>query len=125
MFLKKLLFLENKYHTMNDQVTEYIDQAPDDQKEIMLAIRKILHTAVENVQEAFKWSRPVFSKGKDFAYLKTAKTYVSLGFNSFQKLDDPDNLLEGTGKDMRHIKIRKLEEINAELLSDWFRSVSQ
>ncbi|MDP2237774.1 MAG: DUF1801 domain-containing protein [Bacteroidales bacterium] len=110
---------------MNEQVTEYIDQAPDDQKEIMRAVRKILHAAVANVQEEYKWSRPVFKKGKDFAYLKTAKTHLSLGFNSFQKLDDPDNLLEGTGKDMRHIKIRKLEEINAELLSGWFRAVSQ
>jgi hypothetical protein len=125
MFLKKLLFLENNYHTMNEQVTEYIDQAVDYQRDIMHAIREIIHATVEDVEEAFKWSRPVFSKGKDFAYLKTAKTYVSLGFNSFQKLDDPDNLLEGTGKDMRHIKIRKLEEINAELLSEWFRSVSQ
>ncbi len=125
MFLKNPLYLENNYHTMNEQVTEYIDQAPDDQKEIMRAVRKILHAAVENVQEEYKWSRPVFKKGKDFAYLKTAKTYVSLGFNSFQKLDDPDNLLEGTGKDMRHIKIRKLEAINAELLSEWFRAASQ
>ncbi len=110
---------------MNEQVTEYIDQAPDDQKEIMLAVRKILHSAVANVQEEYKWSRPVFKKGKDFAYLKTAKTHVSLGFNSFQKLDDPNHLLEGTGKDMRHIKIKKLKDVDAELLSNWFRAASQ
>jgi hypothetical protein len=102
-----------------------IDQAVDYQRDIMNAIREIIHATVEDVEEAFKWSRPVFSKGKDFAYLKTAKTYVSLGFNSFHKLNDPDNLLEGTGKDMRHIKIRKVEEINAELLSGWFRTVSE
>jgi hypothetical protein len=86
----------------NKQVTTYINDAPAEQKEIMTQLRKLLHTSVTGVQEDFKWSRPVFRKNRDLAYLKTAKAYVTLGFFQFEKLNDPDGLLEGTGKDMRH-----------------------
>jgi hypothetical protein len=104
---------------MNKQVTEYIIQAPDQQKKIMEIVRQLIHENAGQVQEEFKWSRPVFRKEKDFAYLKTAKAYVTLGFFNFQKLDDPDNLLEGTGKDMRHIKLKSADSIDKDLLKKW------
>lgn len=110
---------------MNEQVTAFINNASAEQKEIMLQIRQLIHNSVTDVQEDFKWSRPVFRKGKDFAYLKTAKAYVTLGFFQYQKLNDPDGLLEGTGNDMRHIKIKKSSDINPTLLKDWFTVAAQ
>ena len=104
---------------MNEMVTDYINKAPDEQKRIMNIIRQLIHENVKKVQEEFKWSRPVFGKEKDFAYLKTAKAYVTLGFFNFQKLDDPDNLLEGTGKDMRHIKLKSADTMDRDLLKKW------
>jgi hypothetical protein len=104
------------------QISDYISQSPDEQKKIMEAIRQLIHDTIPGTVENYKWSRPVFTAaGKDFAYLKTAKAYVTLGFFQFDKLSDPDSLLEGTGKDMRHIKIKKADQINSELLSLWFR----
>ena len=107
---------------MNAQVTEYINNAPKEQKEIMEAIRKLIHESVPGVTEEFKWSRPVFKSDKDFAYLKTAKAYVTLGFFNFQKLNDPKNLLEGTGKDMRHIKLKSINDVDKKLLIEWFKA---
>lgn len=71
--------------------------------------------------EEFKWSRPVFTANKSFAYLKTAKNHVTLGFYKFEKLNDPQNLLEGTGKDMRHIKLKSEDDIDAKLLGEWLK----
>lgn len=110
---------------MNEQVTEYINNAPEDHKLIMQELRRLLHEAVPHVQESLKWSRPVFGTGKDFGYFLANKTYVTLGFNDAKKLDDPKGLLEGTGKDMRHIKIKKVADINAELLLGWFEVVAK
>jgi len=110
---------------MNQQVTEYINSAPPEQQQIMQQIRTLLHQSVADVHEDFKWSRPVFKKEKDFAYLKTAKGYVTLGFFNFQKLKDESNLLEGTGKDMRHIKLKKPADINETLLQEWFVTAAQ
>jgi hypothetical protein len=112
-------------NNMNKQVTEYINQAPDQQKKIMEIVRQLIHENAGQVQEEFKWSRPVFRNEKDFAYLKTAKAYVTLGFFNFQKLDDPGNLLEGTGKDMRHIKLKSVDSIDKDLLKKWISASSE
>lgn len=110
---------------MNVQVTQYINTAPEEQKEIMNAIRSLIHHNIKNVTEEFKWSRPVFKMKKDFAYLQINKNHVNLGFyKDIDKLDDPDKLLEGTGKTMRHIKLRKASDINTKLLSEWFLVLS-
>ena len=93
---------------INDQVTVYINEVSKGQKEIMETIRKLIHLKVENVKEEFKWNRPIFRTTKDFAYLQANKNYITLGLTkNIDKLRDPDGLLEGTGKTMRHIKIKK------------------
>lgn len=105
---------------MNEQVNAYIDAAPEEQKTIMTILRQLLHATLPNLKEEYKWSRPVFRTTKDVAYFKTAKNYVTLGFFNFEVLDDPHNLLEGTGKDMRHIKLKTVKDIDVELLQKWF-----
>ena len=107
---------------MNKEVTMYIKAAPEDHQHIMEELRSLINKAVPGVKENFKWGRPVFSTVKDFAYLKAAKAYVTLGFFDFSKLEDRDEVLEGTGKDMRHIKIKKLSDIDKPLLTKWFKS---
>lgn len=108
---------------MHPEVTNYINTS-DKHKETLEALRQLMHDTVPGVTEEFKWSRPVFRSNKDFAYLKTAKAYVTLGFFQFGKLNDPKGLLEGTGKDMRHIKIKNVSEIDRELLRDWFKTAA-
>ncbi|MER2997663.1 DUF1801 domain-containing protein [Pontibacter populi] len=91
---------------MHPQVTDYIINSGN-QQDILKTIRQLIHDTVPQVTEEFKWGRPVFRTNKDFAYLKSAKAYVTLGFFNFQKLNDPHNRLEGTGKDMRHIGLKE------------------
>ena len=47
-----------------------------------------------------------------YAYIMPMRGYVNLGFYQGAVLADPDLLLEGTGKGLRHIKIRSLAEAN-------------
>lgn len=103
----------------NEQVSGYINQAPEEHRLIMEKVRRLVHDNVHGAKEEYKWSRPVFSKGIDFLYLKNSKSYVTVGFFNFHKLDDPDHLLEGTGKDMRHIKVKQQHDLNESLLSRW------
>ena len=109
---------------MNEQVSGYINQAPEEQSKIMEKVRKILHENVKGVQEELKWNRPVFKKETDIMYFKTAKSYVTIGFFQYHKLHDSQNLLEGTGKDMRHVKIRKQEDVDEALFKRWFRELT-
>lgn len=42
-------------------------------------------------------------------YIMPKENYVNLGFFHGSSLEDPAKLLEGTGKKMRHVKVRSLE----------------
>lgn len=91
---------------------------------ILAKLRSLIHDSVDGVVESFKWSRPVFNKGKDFAYLKATKKSVTLGFFNFHKIDDMQGILEGTGKDMRHIKFSNIADINEDMLRVWLQAVA-
>jgi hypothetical protein len=41
-----------------------------------------------------------------YAYLAVLSLYVNLGFYHGASLTDPSGLLEGTGKNLRHVKVR-------------------
>src|SRR6187401_566670 len=45
-----------------------------------------------------------------YAYIMPMRGYVNLGFYQGAKLTDPKGLMEGTGKGLRHIKVRSLAE---------------
>ena len=51
-----------------------------------------------------------------FAYVNSFKAHVNVGFFRGADLPDPDGLLEGTGKFMRHVKLRPEGEVDASAL---------
>lgn len=110
---------------MNNQVTDYIDNAPVEKKEMMTIVRALIHQNVPGVREEFKWSRPIFKTTKDFAYFLINKNHLTLGFTKdIEKLNAENNILEGTGKTMRHIKLKKTSDIDCELLKKWFKIIT-
>lgn len=51
-----------------------------------------------------------------FAYVNAFKAHVNVGFFRGAELSDPNGLLEGTGKFMRHVKLRREGEVDATAL---------
>lgn len=51
-----------------------------------------------------------------FAYVNVFKTHVGVGFFVGAALKDPAHLLEGTGKRMRHVKLKPGERIDSKAL---------
>ena len=47
-----------------------------------------------------------------YAYIMPMRGYINLGFYQGAVLKDPGRLLEGTGKGLRHVKVRSLAEAN-------------
>jgi hypothetical protein len=46
-----------------------------------------------------------------FCYIATARNHVNLGFCQGASLPDPDRVLEGDGKMMRHVKFRSERDL--------------
>ena len=60
-----------------------------------------------DVRETMHDGRPVACLDKyPFAYVNVFTSHVNVGFFLGAVLDDPDGLLEGAGKYMRHVRIR-------------------
>lgn len=106
------------------EVTAWIEKAPENQQEILKALRTLVAATVPQAEEQFKWGKPVYANGKGFSYLEFSKNHVTLGFFNFEKLTDPENKLEGTGKQMRHIKIKTTAAIDKALLSQWLKEAA-
>lgn len=109
---------------MNEKITDYIKNAPPGHREILEVLRGLILDTVEGVVEEYKWRRPVFVKGSEFAYLRDASKHVALGFYKGHLLEDQKGLLEGEGIEMRHIKFHKLEDIDREQLKKWIAAAS-
>jgi hypothetical protein len=53
-----------------------------------------------------------------FGYVDAFRAHVNVGFFFGAELDDPAGLLEGTGKRMRHVKLRCGHHVNARALNE-------
>lgn len=111
--------------TYNKKVTEYIGNAEEEQIETLEVLRKLIHNSVAGVTEEIKWGFPVFAKTKDFTYLRYAKKHITLGFYNIDKIEDPDNILEGSGNTLKHIKIKNKTDFDKKLISKWLKEIAE
>ena len=51
-----------------------------------------------------------------FAYVNVFKDHVNVGFFRGAEIHDPERLLEGTGRFMRHVKVRPESDVDATAL---------
>jgi hypothetical protein len=57
-----------------------------------------------------------------FAYVNAFKAHVNVGFFLGAEIADPAHLLEGTGKFMRHVKLRPGREVDMAALTNLIES---
>lgn len=70
------------------------------------AIRNLVKKVVPQATEAMNpWGVPVFEWNGPLFYLRVGKKHVTFGFSRGSALRDPGKLLEGEGRNLRHIKI--------------------
>jgi hypothetical protein len=58
-----------------------------------------------------------------FAYVNAFKAHVNVGFFRGAEIADPEGLLEGTGKFMRHVKLRPERHVDATALMKLIETV--
>jgi len=88
-------------------------------RQIAEALRNVVLGADPDLNETIKWSNPAYTKRGNVCYLAATEKYVNLGFFDATTLTDPGRKLEGTGKRMRHLKVRALEDIDAGQIAAW------
>jgi hypothetical protein len=105
-------------------VDEYVKSLEGWQAEIVAALREQVRKAVPDAKEAFKWSQPVYEVNGPFCYIKAFNKYVNFGFWRGVELDDPLELLEGSGDKMRHVKLASVKDIRKKAFQDYLRAAA-
>jgi hypothetical protein len=76
------------------------------------AIRALVKTAVTGYEEYVNpWKIPTFDLNGPLCFYMVAKEHVIFGFIRGAMLRDPGKLLEGTGKYLRHVKLRSPADV--------------
>jgi hypothetical protein len=99
-------------------VTAIQPQDPELQA-IVRGLRELVQEVVPEVTETVNpWGIPTFELKGPLCHVMTATKHISFGFQRGTSLDDPNGLLEGTGKNMRHVKLRNVKDLHREGLRE-------
>ena len=75
------------------------------------AVRTLMQ-AVKGVEEYVNpWSIPSFDSNGPLCCFMVGKEHVTFAFIRGAALPDPEKLLEGTGKGVRHVKLRSVADV--------------
>jgi hypothetical protein len=78
---------------------------------------EVIRSCAGDVRELLHDGHPTACvDGAAFAYVNAFKAHVDVGFFRGAELADPKALLEGTGRFMRHVKLRPSEDLDASAL---------
>jgi len=78
---------------------------------------EVMRDCGDDVRELLHDGHPTACVGDAaFGYVKAFTAHVNVGFFHGAEIADPEHLLEGTGKFMRHVKLRPERDVDATAL---------
>jgi hypothetical protein len=105
---------------MDKGVTNYIDRQRSPQREICHTLRSIILSTFPAIQEEMKLGVPWY-EGK--YYIVALKDHVNLGFSIKGLSKKEIELFKGSGKTMKIVEIRSIDEIDGQKIVDLLRTV--
>jgi hypothetical protein len=111
-----------KYASFDD----YLDDQPPKNRLIIRALRLFVKRVESGLEESVKWGNGCWVKGKvPISYVYSAPDHVQFGFIRGSALQDPRGLLEGNGKYVRHVKVRKPSDIDENVFKALLRQAAR
>jgi hypothetical protein len=99
---------------MPEQMDDYINSYAPELQAIIRALREVAKKSIPEAHEmiyhaaiGYSFTQSPFDR---ICYIAPQKKYVNFGFFFGSHLPDPQHLLVGEGKRMRHIKVRSVAD---------------
>lgn len=88
-------------------------------QKVVRGLRSLVKAAVPGTKITVNsWGIPTFEAKDPFCFYMVGKNHVTFGFHYGTSLHDPQGLLEGSGKNLRHVKLRAVEELHRKGLKE-------
>ena len=110
---------------MIDPIEAFLADYPPEVQEISRILRRMVNSTMPQAHEVLfasqnhiGYSFSSESMADRICYVCPMKDYVRLGFMFGTHLPDPEQLLVGEGKRLRHVKVRSVQEANRPALRE-------
>ena len=104
----------------------YVKDDTPELRKVVSALRNLVKETVPGTRETVNaWGVPTFESKDPFCFYMVGKHHVTFGFHFGTSLSDPEGLLEGTGKNIRHVKLRDVEAVGRKGLREMVLAASR
>jgi hypothetical protein len=96
-----------------DWIDDYVEKKGPKLLAVAEGLRRLVKKTISGCMESVNpWRIPTFESNGPMCFFMVGKNHVTFGFLRGTSLPDPGKLLEGTGKNRLHVKLRTVEDLN-------------
>jgi hypothetical protein len=97
----------------SDTFEDLFAEQPKEVKAIGTRLREIVQDVLPNSEEKvyLGWKIALYCEPAEVCGIQLVNKFCNLYFSKGAEMNDPEGLLEGTGKSIRHVKVRSTEGI--------------
>ena len=115
-----------KIENGSEWIDAYVERKGRNLKGGAQGLRQLVSKTVAGARETVNpWKIPTFESNGPMCYFSIASDHLTFGFLRGTSLPDPQLLLEGTGKSLRHVKLRALEDLRQPALKKLIQAAAR
>ncbi|HXP23739.1 MAG TPA: DUF1801 domain-containing protein [Candidatus Sulfotelmatobacter sp.] len=115
-----------KIENGSEWIDAYVERKGRNLKGVAQGLRQLVSKTVAGARETVNpWKIPTFESNGPMCYFSIASDHLTFGFLRGTSLPDPQLLLEGTGKRLRHVKLRALEDLRQPALKKLIQAAAR
>ncbi|MGB7847961.1 MAG: DUF1801 domain-containing protein [Candidatus Acidiferrum sp.] len=110
----------------SEWIDAYVEQKGTKLGDVAQGLRRLVKKTVEGTKESVNpWKIPTFESHGPMCFFMIGKNHITFGFLRGTSLPDPAKLLEGTGKNLRHVKLRSVDDLRKPALKKLIQAAAR
>lgn len=103
---------------MSQETERYFEKIDGPMHAVALALREAMTSAAPEAETGLAWGFPCWTGNERIASIIAHKAHCNLQlFNGNRLAPEWPDRIEGTGQQLRHVKVRRVEEVDAEIVA--------
>jgi len=115
-----------KIESSREWIDAYVAKKSGGIREVAQGLRRLMKKTVPGTRESVNpWKIPTFESNGPMCFFMVGKNHVTFGFLRGTSLPDPEGLLEGEGKNLRHVKLHLMDDLSEPALKKLIQAAAK